>query len=324
MSMTVLIVFQSTDGHTATVAHHIAKGISDRGINVTVERADDAPPPAGFDGVVLGDSIHIGRHSRELLEYAKVYRSQLTAVPLAMFQVSLTSATGDDESIAEATAMLEEFCDNAGLEPDHVGLFAGALFYTRHRGLERWLMRRLAADAGLDEDTATDHVYTDWAAVDSFAATAARLVRRHAAHGRAVKGVTSLVDFEVPIVEPTATLDQVVEALAAHGNGLVIVCSTDLDPLCTASAGGVVGVVSERDLVDALHEGADFSEVWAADVMSTGLVSMPSSATAEEMAEVMIDKHIRHVVVPRTDGRAGVVSMRSLLGQLTARRIGAS
>ena len=54
MSMTVLIVFQSTDGHTATVAHHIAKGISDRGISVTVERADDAPPPAGFDGVVLG------------------------------------------------------------------------------------------------------------------------------------------------------------------------------------------------------------------------------------------------------------------------------
>lgn len=313
MSPTVLIVYQSSDGHTATVAHHIAKVMAGQRVGVTVESAEGAPPPAGFDAVVLGDSIHLGRHSRELADYAKSNQAQLTDLPVALFQVSLTSATEGEEAAAEATKMLQDFCDATDLEPERVGLFAGALTYTRHRGLERWLMRKIAADAGLDEDVDVDHVYTDWAAVESFATAAVRLARRAE---RPADGVASMVDFDVPMVGPTDTLQQVVRALVANDTGVVLVCSEDADPLCTESVGGVVGIVSERDVIDAIHDGADLSTVWAADVMSTRLISLPASRTVEEVATAMVDHHVRHVVVPGTAGRAGVVSMRSLIAQV--------
>jgi menaquinone-dependent protoporphyrinogen oxidase len=319
MSSTVLIVYQSTEGHTATVAHHIARVMAERGFGVTVERAAEAPPPAGFDCVVLGDSIHLGRHSRQLVSYADAYRIQLAEVPVALFQVSLTSAGTDDEDVTKAEKMLEEFRAETGLEPDQVGLFAGALAYTRYRGLKRWLMRRIAADAGLDQDTDVDHVYTDWASVDAFAESVARMVRRDGTEDpRAV--IAPLVDLDVPTVDPTATLEQVVEQLVAHDSGVVLVTSVDADPLCTESMGGAVGVVSERDVIEAIRDGADLSLVWAADIMTTRLISMPASRTVEELAGVMIDNHIRHVVVPSSGGRPGVVSMRSLVGRIAADR----
>lgn len=311
MNPTVLIVYQSTDGHTATIAHRIAATLGERGIAATVATADDAPPPAGFDAVVVGDSIHAHRHSRSLTRYVTTNRAQLRDGPVALFQVSLTSASEDESAVDRATAWLDEFCSTTGLEPDLVALFAGALAYTRYRGLTRWMMRRVAAKEGLDTDTSTDHVYTDWDAVDAFATGVARAARR----GASGPPVEPLVDADPAVVAPTASLREVVAALVAHDAGIVLVRTDDVDPLCTESMGGVLGVVSERDIIDAIHDGADLETQWAADVMTTDLVTLPPSSGTDDLAAAMRDRHIRHVLIPRGGGRTGVVSMRSLIGR---------
>ena len=51
---------------------------------------------------------------------------------------------------------------------DVVGLFAGALVYTRYGWLKRRIMRRIAEADGRDVDTSRDHEYTDWQAVREF------------------------------------------------------------------------------------------------------------------------------------------------------------
>jgi menaquinone-dependent protoporphyrinogen oxidase len=57
-----------------------------------------------------------------------------------------------------------------GWHPRRVELVAGALPYTRYNFLVRFVMRRISRKEGGDTDTSRDYEYTDWAAVDRFAA----------------------------------------------------------------------------------------------------------------------------------------------------------
>ncbi len=175
MYTSVLICYHSGEGQSAKVAQRISSTLSTAGCDVTVADALDDPSPVGCDGVVVGDSIHVGRHSRALRRWLARHIDALAGMPVAVFQVSLTSATEDDVHSAEAERLPDLLLDEAGLDPDLVGLFAGALAYTRYGWFKRRIMAEIAADRGDPTDTTRDHEYTDWGAVDRFASDAAVL-----------------------------------------------------------------------------------------------------------------------------------------------------
>ncbi len=177
MSARLLLVYHSVEGQTARVAERIAEIVRAAGDTIDVYDADDAPPPNDHQLVVLGDSIHAGRHSRALERYANRHRDQLSAMPVALFQVSLTSANDDAEHTAEAQRLVHTFLERTGIDPDIVGLFAGALAYTRYGWFKRTLMKRIAAAEHGDADPSVDHEFTNWDAVDEFAGDTLRLVR---------------------------------------------------------------------------------------------------------------------------------------------------
>lgn len=169
----ILVVYHSGEGQTARIADRIAATMRAAGPAVVdVVAADDDPAPSGYDGVVLGDSIHLGRHSRALRRWVDDRSEALAEMPTAVFQVSLTSAHDDPEHTEEAHQMVHKLLDATGLDPDVVGLFAGALAYTRYGWFKRHMMRRIAESDGSDTDTSRDHEYTDWDAVDHFATDA--------------------------------------------------------------------------------------------------------------------------------------------------------
>lgn len=168
MATSVLLVHQSGEGQTTKIAERIANRMRDAGMSVTSATAEGDPDPAGSDVVVAGDSIHMGRHSRELIRWLGDHAEQLEAPRTALFQVSLTSAHGDPDHEAEAQGMVRDLLDATGFDPDLVGMFAGAIAYTRYGWVKRRLMRRIAADAGDPTDTSRDHEFTDWDAVDHF------------------------------------------------------------------------------------------------------------------------------------------------------------
>ena len=173
----VLVVYHSGEGQTAKIAERVVREMERSGALVTLAEASDAPPPTACDVVVAGDSIHVGHHSRQLVRWLERYEEELALVPVALFQVSLTSATDDDQHAAEAHRLAQQLLDATGLDPDMVGLFAGALAYTRYGWLKRTLMKRIAAQEGGDTDTSVDYEYTDWDAVDHFAADVVALAR---------------------------------------------------------------------------------------------------------------------------------------------------
>jgi menaquinone-dependent protoporphyrinogen oxidase len=173
----VLVVFHTSEGQTARIADRIASVLRERGLSVEVREIESAPAPDGYDGVVVGDSIHAVKHSRAMVRYLESHVASLNAIASAVFQVSLTSANPDAEHRATAHALLQELLDRTGFDPDIVGLFAGALVYTQYGWLKRHVMRAIVKREGGDLDMTRDFEYTDWAAVERFAKDVDILVR---------------------------------------------------------------------------------------------------------------------------------------------------
>lgn len=173
--MKILVCYHSDEGQTAKVADRISSVLTGSGCVVDAATADDDPSPEGYNGVVVGDSIHAGRHSKALRRWIARHHDELDALPTALFQVSLTSSNDDEESVAEAHRLVQRLLDTTDLEPDLVGLFAGALAYTRYGWLKRTMMSQIARSEGGDSDTSRDYEYTDWDAVEHFATDAVAL-----------------------------------------------------------------------------------------------------------------------------------------------------
>lgn len=81
---------------------------------------------------------------------------------------------------------------------------------------------------------------------------------------------------------------------------------------------GAVGVVSERDVVHALANGADPEEVWAADVVSDDVVLAELQDTIVATAERMAAEGVRHIAVVDNGAIVGVVSARDVMPILTS------
>lgn len=122
-----------------------------------------------------------------------------------------------------------------------------------------------------------------------------------------------LATRDLATVPPDATLQEVAEELAMDEIGVVVVRHGH-EP---------VGVVSERDLVAVIASGGDL-DTQATDLMTVDLVSAHEDTTVLDVARLMIDAAVRHVLVrgdgegedPPTGPIVGIVSMRDVIGFL--------
>ena len=177
----ILVVFHTSEGQTARIAEHVAAVLRELGDEVDVHDIAGAPAPALYDGVVVGDSIHAVHHSKALTRYLRDHAAVLKKLPAALFQVSLTSANPDAEHTATAQNLVQELVERTGFDPDLVGLFAGALVYTKYGWFKRRVMRAIVRREGGDTDMRRDYEYTDWQAVEQFSRDLHTLVQANEA-----------------------------------------------------------------------------------------------------------------------------------------------
>jgi CBS domain-containing protein len=77
--------------------------------------------------------------------------------------------------------------------------------------------------------------------------------------------------------------------------------------------GNPVGIVTERDIVRKIvAEGIDASKILVADVMSTPLVTIPSTATVEEASEALTTYNIRYLPVVEEGEVVGIVGVKDI------------
>ncbi|AKU95473.1 Protoporphyrinogen IX oxidase, oxygen-independent, HemG [Labilithrix luteola] len=129
-----------------------------------------------FRGICVGGPIHVGGYPSELLRFVKRYRARLELVPSAFFSVGLAVASRTTDGRAETLVCVDRFVAKSGWSPSRVELVAGAMLYTKYNFFVRWMMRRIAEKAGGDTDVSRDYEYTDWLAVERFAAEFAEAV----------------------------------------------------------------------------------------------------------------------------------------------------
>lgn len=169
--MRVLIAYGTGEGQTAKIAGRIAERLRSEGHTVEVADLETAATaPEGYDGVVVGASIHAGKYQHEVVRWVGNHRETLNGVPSWFFSVSLSEAGvlpgGGHEA---ARAVLDGFLASSKWSPREAVSLAGAINYRRYSWPMRKLVQLVVKRSGGEADTSRDHEYTDWQAVEGFA-----------------------------------------------------------------------------------------------------------------------------------------------------------
>ncbi len=114
--------------------------------------------------------------------------------------------------------------------------------------------------------------------------------------------VSRVMVWPVATVHAEATLREVAESLSAD----------DIGALAVLEHGVLAGVVSERDVVEHLAQGANPDHLTAGEMMTTDLVTAGPDDTVLEAAQRMLDAEIRHLPVLDEGVIAGFVSIRDV------------
>ena len=171
-----LVLYASSEGQTAKVTDRIVEVLDARGHEAAAVNATETADLDldDYGAVLVGASIHVGKHQPAVIEFAESNRDELAKKPTAFFQISLSSAT--EEGRAQAAGYVEEFVESTGWTPDRIGLFGGALRYAEYGFLKRLMMKQIAKRKLPDEDVSKDIEFTDWEEVEAFANDVAAFV----------------------------------------------------------------------------------------------------------------------------------------------------
>ena len=154
--MRVLVTSASRYGSTTAIADAIGRSLSARGLLVDVSPVSEAGDVSGYDAVVLGSGIYLGRWLPPALEFAEGQRDALASRPTWLFSAGL--AGRQPKADASRAVMLAELIEAIGPRA-HVlfgGLFDRAVMDDEERA-------QLAAVPTPDGD------YRDWAEIEAWA-----------------------------------------------------------------------------------------------------------------------------------------------------------
>jgi len=184
--MRVLIAYGTNEGQTASIAERIAGRLRDGAHEVVVaDLGTEAIDPDGFDGVVVGASIHAGRFQGEVTRWVGKHVEVLNARPSWFFSVSLSEAGvlpgGGHEA---AQAVIDAFLGSTKWSPREAVSLAGAIRYRAYNWPMRRLVRLVVKRYGGEIDISRDHDYTDWAAVEKLAERVAEAMKGAGAAAR--------------------------------------------------------------------------------------------------------------------------------------------
>jgi len=120
--------------------------------------------------------------------------------------------------------------------------------------------------------------------------------------------LSALVGGSATVIGPEASVADAAEALVEDGVGsLVVVDGRQL-----------VGIITERDVVHVVSEGADPEDEAVADWMSDAPDTFSPDVEIEEAAAWLLEVGYRHLPVMEDGELLGIVSIRDILWALTS------
>lgn len=119
----VLVVYASRYGSTAEVAEAIGKKLRLAGHDVDVLPARDVASPIGYEAIVVGGSLYMGRWHSDACRFLERNRDALASLPLGVFALG----PGSPEDAGSSRRQLHRALERARVEPDTVAIVGGVI-----------------------------------------------------------------------------------------------------------------------------------------------------------------------------------------------------
>jgi menaquinone-dependent protoporphyrinogen oxidase len=175
----VLLAYSTVDGQTLKISQRVQHQLQEMGHSAELVDIALTTVPAieAFDQVVIGASIHYGKHRPEVYRFIEAHREELEQRPGAFFSVNVV-ARKPGKNTPETNPYLRTFRRRTNWVPEVIGVFAGKIDYQRCGPLDRQVIRFIMwLTHGPTEPSACVE-FTDWQAVDAFAQRVGKCSRR--------------------------------------------------------------------------------------------------------------------------------------------------
>jgi menaquinone-dependent protoporphyrinogen oxidase len=138
MTRRILISYASRAGSTAEVAEVIGQVLRESGAEVDVCPVEQVRSLAGYDAVVLGSAIWIGKPLPEAIRFTSIRRQALATRPVAYFALCETLRVDTPANRERARRYLDPLREIR--EPVALEAFAGKKDYSSVHPFVRWFM----------------------------------------------------------------------------------------------------------------------------------------------------------------------------------------
>jgi len=119
--------------------------------------------------------------------------------------------------------------------------------------------------------------------------------------------ISKILSRDCITVQHGQTLRDIAKILTENSIGAVPVVD---------DSGSLVGILSERDLVQSLPQDIDLDTHKAADLMTTELIVTSIEVSSSDLMKLMTEHKIRHIPIVSEEGLLGIVSIGDVVKRL--------
>ncbi len=117
--------------------------------------------------------------------------------------------------------------------------------------------------------------------------------------------IQDVMNTELLTIAPENTLREAAQRMSERNVGAAL--------LLDAAIGSYLGIITERDLLNAIAAGDDPDVRRVADSATSNIVTVSADASLEQAAQKMIKGGFRHLLVVTNGDAIGIISMRDLV-----------
>ena len=115
--------------------------------------------------------------------------------------------------------------------------------------------------------------------------------------------VGQLMTREISVIQEDATLQEAAQQMQAQRIGSLLV----------EKNGEYAGIITETDVVRAVAEYPDVSQLKVHTLMSSPIISLDKKLSPQYARDLMADRRIRHLAITEEGKIVGIMSVRDLL-----------
>jgi len=160
METTILVAYATKHGATKEIAEKVAEVLKKEGLQVDVSSVKEAGPLHLYRAVVLGSASYYGRWRGDAVKFLKKNAGELAGRPVWLF-MSGPTGKGDPRELLKGKVYpdsLQPTLDT--IKPRDVAAFHGDTTPDHFGGWEKWILKRVGADAADFRDW---DMITNWA-----------------------------------------------------------------------------------------------------------------------------------------------------------------